>query len=155
MMCRWVWLALCVAVVPGCVSVNGGSRPMGSIGQADLPQPGEWVRATYPKVRSGLAISQRQVVGKVDTVDENGIHLTEVEGRFMSSAVMGLHKAPMIGRLFKNTGVGRESQAVVHPAELESLELVTEAERQQRYPSTIAQQLTAAVPGPQRLARRL
>ena len=156
MMCRWVWLALCVAVVPGCVSVNGGSRPMGSIGQADLPQPGEWVKVTHPERRQGLQISRSETTGRVESLDKSGLRLSHVTARTQSST-QGLSRLPVVGRMYKNTGVGRtEEETVVQYQQIEQLSIIPESEGLPNSSShSVAQQLTAAVPGPQRLSRRL
>lgn len=152
---HWPIILLCTAILPGCVTVNGGGRPMGSIvGQNEMPEPGQWCRATYPRQRSGLSRSQSQVAGRVEAIDEDGIHLTQVEARMMSGAVGGLNRLPYISRFYKNTGVGRGESSVVKPDELASLEILSEAEVRQMQPNSVAEQLAKAMPGPQRIARR-
>src|SRR5690348_12044020 len=106
-MVRAISLALCGLCLSGCVSVNQGSRPMGSIvGQTQtMPEPGQWCRITSPETRSGLERRQSSVTGKVESIDEDGIHLSEATGRQMVG-VPAAEKVPVVRRLFRNTGVG-------------------------------------------------
>jgi hypothetical protein len=152
-MVRVISLALCGLCLSGCVSVNQGSRPMGSIvGQTQtMPEPGQWCRITSPETRSGLERRQSIVTGKVESIDEDGIHLSEVTGRQMVGVPVA-EKVPMVRRLFKNTGVGYEAEHVVRLNGTEQVEIISEQEgRQSGRPvvreQNVAQQLVSAVPG--------
>jgi|GEM_PF-4517752 len=152
---RIVLIALGALSVAGCVGINQGNRPMGSIiGQTELPQPGEWCRATYPQQRSGLLnVSQSHVTGQVESVDDDGIRLSHVRaGSRNGTRFVG--KVPYIGRYFKNTGVGTSlDDVVVKVDKVERLEIISEQDGRQDFPLQVAQQLTAAMPGPHRMTR--
>lgn len=152
---RLLLLALCAAPLSGCVSVNKGNRPLGSIvGQSETtPQPGEWCRVTYPEQRAGwTGKSQTQLTGQVESVDEEGIQLRDVviEGRTQSAPLV--QKIPYVNRYFKNTGVGMESAGsyTVKPGEFERLEIISEHEAKFAASHLLARNLVAAIPGPQR-----
>jgi hypothetical protein len=149
----WMAIVVCAACSTGCIGVNQGGRPFGSILRAEVetPQPGEWCRVTYPEQKNGvLAHSQREVTGRVESIDEDGVHLSHANWRVTSGA-RGLEKLPYMNRVFKNTGTAVESETVVKTEQIERLEIITKEEAWQPQAQILAQQLTAAVPGPNRL----
>lgn len=87
-MCRVAMLALCAAMIPGCVSVNGGGRPMGSIvGQTETPEPGQWCIIRLTDEQLGPSSKRMTYLwGRVDSVDEAGVQLVDVieEERILS-----------------------------------------------------------------------
>jgi len=142
-------LALCGLCSIGCVSVNKGSRPLGSIVEAaqPTPEPGQWCRVTYPETKTGLLNrSQHVVTGRVEAVDEDGIHLSDVNGRSMQRTA-GAEKVPYLKRYFKNTGVGTAPGAVVKHESFERLEIISKQEAWQPEAQLVAQHLANAVPG--------
>lgn len=151
-------IVTCCLGFTGCVHINQGSRPMGSIlSQSDLPKPGDWCRVTSPEMSDGKDHrSQGTVVGRVKSIDEHGIHLSDTirEGR-RSSATPILSDLPVVGRRFRNTGVGREAvgSCTVTNDEIAGLEIISENEAQEwtrplaSSNHNVAQQLVAAVPG--------
>jgi hypothetical protein len=149
----WMAIVVCAACSTGCIGVNQGGRPFGSILRAEVetPQPGEWCRVTYPEQRTGVfEKSQSQLTGRVESVDEDGIHLSHVTGRNMVKSP-GLDRIPYVNRLFRNTGVGTEHDRVVKLDGTEEVEIISKQEAWQPQAQVLAQQLTAAVPGPSRL----
>jgi hypothetical protein len=149
---RWLVIALATACLSGCVSVNRGSRPMGSIvGQMDqTPQPGDWCRITFPDDSTGWRNSSREMTGRVTDIDEEGIHLSDaVVMARETRATPVASQAPYVGRLFKNTGVGlepAESDQIIRPDEFKRLEIITKEQAWQPNAQLLAQQLTKAVP---------
>lgn len=154
MMVRAISLVCCSLCLSGCIAVNQGSRPMGSIVQNETtPEPGQWCRITSPETRSGVFERHQSIVtGKVEAVDEDGIHLSEVTGR-QNVSVPITQKVPMARRLFKNSGVGHEHDRVVKLDGSEQVEIISEEEgRQSGRPvapreHNVAQQLVSAMPG--------
>jgi hypothetical protein len=152
-MARILSLALCGLCLSGCISVNQGGRPLGSIVQTQtMPEPGQWCRVTYPETRRGLERHQSIVTGKVESIDEDGIHLSEASGVQMVGVPIA-EKVPVVRRLFKNTGVGYEGDRVVRLDGTEQVDIISEQEgRQSGRPAVgreqnVAQQLVSAVPG--------
>jgi hypothetical protein len=146
-------LALCCLCPLGCVSVNKGSRPLGSIVEAEqpTPEPGQWCRVTYPKQGTDHNWGQQQLTGRVEAVDDDGIHLSEVvvHGRQVSGTPV-LSRLPYVSRYFKNTGVGMErsdTTRIIRPDECERLEIITKQEAWQPEAQLVAQHLANAVPG--------
>lgn len=151
-------LACCLAFA-GCVHINQGSRPMGSItGQTDLPQPGDWCCVTTRE--KGDNKSHRDwenIFGRVENVDDSGIRLSEVVRVSRSqSATPILSNLPVVGRRFKNSGVGRETTEIctIQREDIASVEIISEEEgRTGRMgididlQPNVARQLVAAVPG--------
>ena len=146
-----VWMVVWGTCLSGCISVNQGSRPLGSIiGQTEtLPEPGQWCRITTPETRTGLFERRQTVVtGKVEAVDDEGIHLSEVTGRQLVRTP-GLEKVPGIRRLFKNAGVGLEHERVVPLSGNEQIEIISKQEARLASSQAVARNLMAAVvPGP-------
>lgn len=142
-------IALCCACSIGCVSVNKGSRPLGSIVNAEqpAPEPGQWCRVTYPETKTGLLNrSQHVVTGRVDAVDDDGIHLSDVNGRSLRrTAVVG--NVPYVKRLFTMTGIGTTPDALVKHESFERLEIISKQEAWQPEAQLVAQHLANAVPG--------
>lgn len=152
----WSAGLLCLATLSGCVSVNQGGRPLGSIiGQLDAPpQPGDWCRITYPQQRDGwLSVSQGEITGQIESIDEEGLHLSHVHARNMSGMPL-MKRIPYVSRYFKNTGVGTMDDSVISLERAGNFEIVSKEEVWQPTSQILAQQMAAAVPGPQRIARQ-
>ena len=130
---------------------------MGSIlGQMETtPQPGEWCHITFPEKTSRSVTSHSELTGKVVSIDEDGVKLSDVvvEARSMHANPV-LSRLPYVGRFYKNTGVGRQSvdSQTVALDEFERLDIITQAEAFQADPwaardQTVIRELVAAVPG--------
>lgn len=156
-MIRSAFAAVCCLGLVGCVHVNQGSRPLGSIiSQSDLPQPGDWCRVTTPETGDKSHRRWSTIVGRVESVNEDGIELSDVvkEAREMSGTPV-LSDLPYLGRRFKNSGVGRETaeSCLVARGEISSIEIISEDEGRHTLTPivesqpNIAQYLVAAVPG--------
>lgn len=151
-------LGYCLGLV-GCVHINQGSRPMGSIiSQSERPQPGDWCRVTTPATGDGkYHRNWSEIVGRVASVDDSGIRLSDVvrESRLQNATPI-LSDLPVVGRRFKNSSVGRETTEIwtMKWEEIAQVEIISEEEgREGRMgisvdsQQNVAQHLVAAVPG--------
>lgn len=153
MVCRRFSVALCCLAFSGCVGINQGSRPMGSIiGQTKpAPQPGDWCRITLPAQQTGwMRVEQQHLTGQVEDVSQDGLRLSQVRSQ-QQSRVPVVGRIPWMGRIFQQTAEGQPTGELITSDEIERLEIISRTEAGQPSSQLVAQRLAAAVPGMQRL----